>query len=50
MKDVYPTDGLVFNHDCILDKETHEIKYVAQAFKFDSEIAITHVEQVEWEM
>lgn len=50
MKDVYPTDGLVFNHDCILDTETHEIKYVAQAFKFDSEIAITHVEQVEWEM
>lgn len=50
MKDVYPTDGLVFNYDCILDKETHEIKYVAQAFKFDSEIAITHVEQVEWEM
>lgn len=50
MKDVYPTDGLVFNHDCILDKETHEIKYIAQAFKFDSEIAITHVEQVEWEM
>lgn len=50
IKDIYPTDGLVFNYDCILDTHSHEMKYIAQAFKFDSEVAITLVEQVEWEM
>lgn len=50
MKDVYPTDGLVFNHACILDIQSHEMRYTAQAFKFESEVAVTRVEQVEWDM
>ena len=50
MKDVYPTDGLVFNCDCTLNTNSHEMRYKAQAFKFDSEVAVTHVEQVEWDM
>lgn len=50
VQQIYPTDGLVFNRSVQWDSETSEVTYVAQAFKFESEIAQMTVQDVEWEM
>ena len=47
----YPSDGIVLSLDkLIYDPFSSEIQYVAQAFKFKSEIANSEVLDVEWKM
>lgn len=48
--DDYPTDGLVINSVAHYDKNTFEISYLAQAFKFPSEQCDAKVVDIRWNM
>lgn len=51
VKNTYPIDGVVFKRmNLIGDPETGGISYIAQAFKFDSEVARSEVVEVEWNL
>lgn len=46
-----PTDGLVMKlFDMSWDESTGEVKYTEQAYKFAAEVAVTEVEDVEWNL
>lgn len=46
----FPVDGLVMKRHLLPERTSSEVCYTAQAFKFDSESAITTVKSVEWRL
>lgn len=49
--DFLPTDGLVMKlFDLEWVQDTGEVRYVEQAYKFAAEVAVTEVEDVEWNL